>query len=136
MNFNDRNESNETVDYLNYEESIGSSYSIGSKKYPNNTSHNDYNDNHGLNIRLLLEDKQKSIEKTNKYIFYLICLIICAFISAVILFAIYHFTRNHDRLYYYAFICFFVTLILTCCLCSFWKYRCKLEKIQGPFISV
>ncbi len=139
MNFNDRNEStetNETIDYLNYEESIGSSYSIGSnKKYLNDRGNND-NYKNRLNDRLLLEDKQKSIEKTNKYIFYLICLIICAFISAVILFAIYHFTRNHDGLYYYAFICFFVTLILTCCLCSFWKYRCKLEKIQGPFISV
>jgi hypothetical protein len=133
MNYNVRNESNETnetVDYLNYEESIGSSYSTGSsKKYQNNY-------NNGLNDRLLLEDKQKSIEKTNKYIYYLIYLIICAFISAVILFAIYHFTQNHDGLYYYAFICFFVTLILTCCLCSFWKYRCELEKIQGPFISV
>jgi ABC-type multidrug transport system permease subunit len=139
MNFNDRNEStetNETIDYLNYEESIGSSYSVGSnKKYLTNRGNND-NYKNGLNDRLLLENNQKSIEKTNKYIFYLICLIICAFISAVILFAIYHFTRNHDGLYYYAFICFFVTLILACCLCSFWKYRCELEKIQGPFISV
>jgi predicted membrane channel-forming protein YqfA (hemolysin III family) len=135
MHSNDRDNSNETVDYLNYdEESIGSSYSIGSnKKYPNNTG---INYNNGLNDRLLLENKQNSIEKTSKYIFYLICLIISAFVSAIILFSIYYFTQDHDVLYYYAVICFFVTLILACCLCSFWKYRCELEKIQGPFISV
>ena len=135
MQSNDRDKSNETVDYLNYdEESIGSSYSIGSsKKYPNNTC---INYNNGINDRLLLEDKQKSIEKTNKYIYFLICLIICAFVSTIILFAIYHFTQNHDGLYYYAIICFFVTLILASCLCSCMKYKCELEKIQGPFISV
>ena len=135
MHSNDRDKSNETVDYLNYgEESIGSSYSIGSnKKYPNNSG---INYNNGLNDRLLLEDKQKSIEKTSKYIYILIYLIVCAFVSTIILFSIYYFTQDNDRLYYYACVCFFVTLILACCLCSCMKYKCELEKIQGPFISV
>jgi len=139
MHSNDRDNSNETVDYLNYdEESIGSSYSIGSnKKYPNNTGINyNYNYNNGLNDRLLLENKQKSIEKTSKYIFYLICLIISAFVSTIILFSIYYFTQDHKGLYYYACICFITTLVLACCLCSCMKYKCDLEKIQGPFISV
>lgn len=141
MHSNDSNESNEskkTVDFLSYEESIGSSYSISSsKKYPNNYDYDYYCDNNddGLNARLLLEDKQKSIDKTNKYIFYLICLIISAFISSIILFSIYYFTADHKGLYYYAFICFCVTLFLTCCLCSCMKYKCELEKMQGPFIS-
>lgn len=139
MHSNDSNESNEskkTVDFLSYEESIGSSYSISSsKKYPNDY---DYyrDDNNNLNARLLLEDKQKSIDKTNKYIWYLICLIICVFLSSIILFSIYYFTANHKGLYYYACISFFVTLILTCCLCSCMKYKCELEKIKGLFISV
>jgi hypothetical protein len=143
MHSNDSNESNEskkTVDFLSYEESIGSSYSISSsKKYPNNYDHDyDYyrdNNDDGLNARLLLEDKQKSIDKTNKYIFYLICLIISAFISSIILFSIYYFTAGHKGLYYYACISFFVTLFLTCGLCSCMKYKCELEKIKGPFIS-
>jgi len=135
MHTNDRDNSNETVDYLNYdEESIGSSYSTGSnKKYQNNT---DINYNNGLNNRLLLENKQKSIEKTSIYIFYLICLIISAFVSTIILFSIYYFTQDHKRLYYYACICFIITLVLACCLCSCMKYKCELEKIQGSFISV
>ena len=139
MYSNDSNESNEskkTVDFLSYEETIGSSYSISSsKKYPNDYDYYRDDDNN-LNARLLLEDKQKSIDKTNKYIWYLICLIICVFISSIILFSIYYFTKDHNGLYYYAFISFFVALILTCCLCSCMKYRCELEKIKGPFISV
>ena len=132
MFFNDRNKSNETVDYLNYEESIGSSYSIGSnQKYIN-----DNNNNNELNNRLLLEDKQKSIENTSKYIFYLICFIISVFILGVILFAIYYFTNQYNELYYYACICFIIALMSVCCLCSCMKYKCELEKIKGPFISV
>lgn len=137
MHSNDSNESNEskkTVDFLSYEESIGSSYSISSsKKYPNDY----YRDgDERLNARLLLEDNKKQIDKTNKYISYLIGIIICAFISSIILFSIYYFTTDHKGLYYYAFICFFVTLILTCGLCSCMKYKCELDKFQGFFISV
>jgi len=89
--------------------------------------------------RLLLENKHKSIENTIKYIFYLTCLIICVFISAIILFAIYYFTHGHkdnEILYKFSCICFIVALILSCCLCSCMKYKCELEKIRGPFIFV
>ena len=130
---NETNETNITVDYLNYEESIGSSYSIGySKKNINNY----YNYNNGINERLLLEDKQKSIEKTKTYIFYLICLIICFLAFGVILFAIYYFTQHYIVLYYGACICFIIAVIVSCFLCSCMMYKCNLEKIQGPLISV
>lgn len=135
MNSNERNTSNETIDYLTYEESIGSSYSVSyNKKYPNNTGYD--NNNNELNARLLLEDNQKSIKNTNKYIFLLIYLIICLFVLSTSLFAIYYFTQKNNILYYSACVCFGITIILSCCLCSCMKYRCELEKIQGPISSV
>jgi hypothetical protein len=120
------NESNGTVDFFIYEESIGSSYSVSSsKKLPNYT-------NHEINEKLLSEYENeyenKLSKKINNYIFYLICLIILAIISCVILFIIYQFTNNHKLLYKYAFGCFIFALLLSLFLCSCMLYRCELEK--------
>jgi len=127
MQSNERNKSNEsngTVDFFIYEESIGSSYSVSSsKKLPNYT-------NHEINEKLLLEHQHenKLSKKINNYIFYLICLIILAIITCVILFVIYQFTNNHKLLYKYAFGCFIFALVLSLFLCSCMLYKCELEK--------
>ena len=119
------NESNGTVDFLNYEESIGSSYSVSSsKKY----LYNDDGTRYELNIKLLSEYENNWFKKINNYIFYLTCLVILAIISSLILFAIYQFTNDHPLLYKYAFGCFIFALLLSLFLCSCMLYRCDLEK--------